>query len=170
MRDADQDTDTPSRHYITIFCSGTATDETQEAQLLEPQKCLGWQWVPWKWLYETAKAQSATMSPRTAQPTSDEKLMLAQGVGEKILNSGRQGSQQTHEPRSPPSPAQSFSSLATGASSDSISSPRRAAQQLKPEDMKAWHEADEFAGDSFLFQPLVNFFLQLPQPGKHGLP
>jgi 8-oxo-dGTP diphosphatase len=33
------------KHYVTLFVRAVA--EPGEAQVLEPQKCLGWEWFPW---------------------------------------------------------------------------------------------------------------------------
>lgn len=32
---------------VTLFYTATRKDEAQEAQVLEPHKCEGWEWVEW---------------------------------------------------------------------------------------------------------------------------
>ncbi|KAL1863247.1 hypothetical protein Plec18170_000079 [Paecilomyces lecythidis] len=36
-----------NKHYITIFMGGTVVGDKPEPQLLEPEKCEGWEWVTW---------------------------------------------------------------------------------------------------------------------------
>ncbi|KAK4154715.1 NUDIX hydrolase domain-like protein [Chaetomidium leptoderma] len=37
----------PTKHYITIFVLCRRVDETQEPQVLEPEKCERWAWKSW---------------------------------------------------------------------------------------------------------------------------
>lgn len=138
MRDMDQPASMPSRHYVTIFCSGYASPSTQEAQNLEPEKCKGWAWVPWNWLASQAMAQHEAdrlKEQMQAQgiplPVSMDKLLQAQKMAAHTEGEG---------------------------------GPRTA------EEAADWREADEFAGKAPLFEPLVNFFLQLGYVVSKGLP
>ncbi|KAH8697951.1 NUDIX hydrolase domain-like protein [Talaromyces proteolyticus] len=36
------------KHYVTIWMTCVREDESQPPQLLEPNKCEGWEWVSWK--------------------------------------------------------------------------------------------------------------------------
>jgi len=36
------------KHYITLFLVCTRKDESQEPQILEPDKCDGWEWIQWR--------------------------------------------------------------------------------------------------------------------------
>ncbi|KAJ6010627.1 hypothetical protein N7451_002039, partial [Penicillium sp. IBT 35674x] len=35
------------KHYITIFMKGVISDVSPQLQLLEPEKCEGWEWISW---------------------------------------------------------------------------------------------------------------------------
>lgn len=36
----------PNKHYVTIFMKGSVAND-KEPMNLEPNKCEGWQWIPW---------------------------------------------------------------------------------------------------------------------------
>ncbi|KAL9615890.1 MAG: hypothetical protein Q9160_009176 [Pyrenula sp. 1 TL-2023] len=36
------------KHYVTLFIVCVREDEGNEPQVLEPEKCEGWEWVTWK--------------------------------------------------------------------------------------------------------------------------
>ncbi|KAH7391535.1 NUDIX hydrolase domain-like protein [Cadophora sp. MPI-SDFR-AT-0126] len=36
------------KHYITLFVVGVRDDEDQEPEVLEKEKCEGWDWINWK--------------------------------------------------------------------------------------------------------------------------
>ncbi|KAJ9651739.1 hypothetical protein H2198_009011 [Neophaeococcomyces mojaviensis] len=48
-----------SKHYVTIFMVSTLSDSASQPQLLEPNKCEGWEWVSWEtmlgWVDEQTK-------------------------------------------------------------------------------------------------------------------
>ncbi|KAK0549201.1 hypothetical protein OC846_001697 [Tilletia horrida] len=92
MRDRPEDV---PRHYVTIFMKARgivpegATEV--EAQVMEPDKCEGWVWVPWSYLVEAARTQrDVELLEQTARadgralPTSTSKLMQAQRVAELL--------------------------------------------------------------------------------------
>ncbi|KDN45293.1 hypothetical protein K437DRAFT_256637 [Tilletiaria anomala UBC 951] len=162
MRDAHEDASTPPRHYVTIFCSGRAHADTQKALNLEPTKCLGWQWVPWRWLHGAALAQNEARRMQdhlTAQgcalPVSAEKMLLAQRIGESISATGQQALDEVM--RLPRAAASSVAMAAIDADASNRTGPRT------EEEVAAWKEADEFAASAALFEPIVNCFLQLPE-------
>ncbi|KAJ5832949.1 NUDIX hydrolase [Penicillium riverlandense] len=35
------------KHYVTIFMGAYLSDKSAQPQLLEPEKCAGWDWVSW---------------------------------------------------------------------------------------------------------------------------
>ncbi|TRM68817.1 NUDIX hydrolase domain-like protein [Schizophyllum amplum] len=35
------------KHYVTVFVRGRVMDEQQDPEVLEPEKCEGWEWVTW---------------------------------------------------------------------------------------------------------------------------
>lgn len=37
-----------NKHYITMFMVCVREEESEEAQVLEPNKCEGWEWVGWE--------------------------------------------------------------------------------------------------------------------------
>lgn len=40
------------KHYVTVFMVCARADETQEARVMEPEKCEGWEWCEWTELVE----------------------------------------------------------------------------------------------------------------------
>lgn len=36
------------KHYVTVFMICEREDEEQEPEVLEPEKCEGWEWCEWK--------------------------------------------------------------------------------------------------------------------------
>ncbi|CAD6897979.1 unnamed protein product [Tilletia controversa] len=90
----DRPEDVP-RHYVTIFMKARGkvpeggTDVV--AQVMEPEKCSGWVWVPWSYLVEAAKTQrSVEFLEKTARadgralPTSTATLMQAHRVADLL--------------------------------------------------------------------------------------
>ena len=51
--------ETEGKHYITIFVYCIRKDESREAEVLEPEKCEGWEWARWEdlkgWVKEERK-------------------------------------------------------------------------------------------------------------------
>ena len=43
------------KHYVTIFMVGVA--ESDEAKVMEPDKCEGWEWITWRELIQAADKQ-----------------------------------------------------------------------------------------------------------------
>lgn len=41
-----------TKHYITIFMTARPVDENAQPQLLEPNKCEGWEWISWETMVE----------------------------------------------------------------------------------------------------------------------
>lgn len=62
-----------TKHYITIFMTARPVDKNVQPQLLEPNKCEGWEWISWdtmlKWEENGKKA--GTVENRLFQPMSD---------------------------------------------------------------------------------------------------
>ncbi|KAK0545689.1 hypothetical protein OC844_007323 [Tilletia horrida] len=92
MRDRPED---PARHYVTIFMKarGKIPEGGTEvgAQVMEPDKCEGWVWVPWSYLVEAAKTQRSVELLQTtaradgrALPTSTATLIQAQRVADML--------------------------------------------------------------------------------------
>lgn len=48
------------KHYVTLFTVGVRQNETQDPQVLEPNKCEGWEWVSWEELKSWAQQQIDT--------------------------------------------------------------------------------------------------------------
>ncbi len=179
MRDS-HETDTPARHYVTIFCSGIASETTQEAQLLEPDKCLGWEWVPLDWLVARATAQGESSKLRTQLkhqgkdlPVSEDKLALATRLGEQM---GGRRQELELDPTGDTALPASSASFRVAQAADSAVQEQLLASELgqgsgpaTSDEAEDWRRADEFADAAPLFQPLVNCFVQLPQIAKHGL-
>lgn len=44
------------KHYVTVFMVCERVDENQEAEVLEKEKCQGWEWVSWETLEGWAKS------------------------------------------------------------------------------------------------------------------
>ncbi|CEJ85127.1 hypothetical protein VHEMI03680 [[Torrubiella] hemipterigena] len=44
--------DAANKHYVTFFVFCQMVDETQEPQLMEPDKCHGWSWQTWQYLID----------------------------------------------------------------------------------------------------------------------
>jgi 8-oxo-dGTP diphosphatase len=38
----------PNKHYVTIFMRGELSSTSPPLVNMEPHKCEGWEWVPWK--------------------------------------------------------------------------------------------------------------------------
>lgn len=50
-----------TKHYITIFMTAELADPEAQPQLLEPNKCEGWEWIDWQTMLSWCKnAQSGT--------------------------------------------------------------------------------------------------------------
>lgn len=144
------------RHYVTIFMKGRAkvpVGQTRvEAVVTEPEKCLGWIWVPWSYLKHAAQQQrSMAQLHRTAAregqqlPVSLSKLIEAERLAEAIRATG--------------DTVDVF-----GARSTSHSTLNRAT--VDDQEAVAWAEADDFARGAPLFEPLVNFVIQNPNVGS----
>ena len=62
------------KHYVTVFVVARRTDETQQPELLEPNKCEGWTWVDWDeflgW-YEVEKRGTLSITNKLFQPMID---------------------------------------------------------------------------------------------------
>ena len=46
-----------NKHYITLLMVCTRDDNQDQPQILEPDKCEGWEWVSWQELVQWAKKQ-----------------------------------------------------------------------------------------------------------------
>lgn len=44
-----------NKHYVTLFMVCTRENDDDQAEVLEPDKCDGWEWVSWKELKEWIK-------------------------------------------------------------------------------------------------------------------
>lgn len=47
-----------NKHYITMFMVCERMDNNDEAQVLEPNKCEGWEWIEWEELLRSVKAMN----------------------------------------------------------------------------------------------------------------
>ncbi|TVY32509.1 Nudix hydrolase [Lachnellula occidentalis] len=47
-----------NKHYITMFTVCVRENDSDEPQVLEPEKCEGWGWVSWEQLMDWVKAES----------------------------------------------------------------------------------------------------------------
>lgn len=47
------------KHYVTLFMVAERHNEQDKAQVLEPNKCEGWDWVTWKQLLEWIELERA---------------------------------------------------------------------------------------------------------------
>jgi 8-oxo-dGTP diphosphatase len=55
------------KHFITLWMVGARENEQDEPQLLEPDKCEGWQWVEWAEMLAWVKAQ---LEAKNTEPPS----------------------------------------------------------------------------------------------------
>lgn len=62
------------KHYVTLFTVCVRQNESQLPQLLEPNKCEGWEWISWEELKACAQQQIDT--PQTAEHELQRKLFL----------------------------------------------------------------------------------------------
>lgn len=46
----------PEKHYITIYMLATISPCSGELRTMEPNKCEGWEWVPWTDLSSMSRA------------------------------------------------------------------------------------------------------------------
>ncbi|PWN48016.1 hypothetical protein IE53DRAFT_412627 [Violaceomyces palustris] len=143
------------RHYVTIFMKARATlrpgQETVQALVTEPEKCLGWVWVPWSYLRAMSVSQSSieemkrrAESEGNRLPVGLEKLLRAERLAEAMSVTGDRDDLKRER--------------RVGVAHDGLG-------PLDDEEAVAWAQADEFAQGSPLFQPLVNFLVQNPHLG-----
>ncbi len=46
-----------NKHYVTMFMVCIRENDKDEAEVLEPDKCEGWEWITWEHLLGTAKKE-----------------------------------------------------------------------------------------------------------------
>lgn len=51
------------RHYVTVFMVCEREDETQEAVVMEVDKCEVWEWCEWSRLLEMVQSQEKMFTP-----------------------------------------------------------------------------------------------------------
>ena len=60
-----------TKHYVTIFVVSTMMNQASQPELLEPNKCEGWEWVSWekmlRWYEENKSAVKATEAVESSQ-------------------------------------------------------------------------------------------------------
>ncbi|KAN0065133.1 hypothetical protein ACQY0O_001630 [Thecaphora frezii] len=178
------------RHYVTIFMKARARlqpgQQSVTAVVTEPDKCLGWVWVPWSYLRNAAeqqrsleRLQSQARNQGQSLPVSLEKLLAAQRLAHTM-----RALEDVHEL---PYPSDSdggvrggggngeggilsrsaatdrvdvrFGPGVTAAASTNAHGPRDDPEAVE------WAEADDFAQGARLFEPLVNFIMASPALG-----
>lgn len=78
-----------SKHYITIFMTARLADANAQPQLLEPDKCEGWEWMEWKTMLEwdsTIKSSKSAGVNALFQPMSD---LIQQRPGLSLIQSSQ---------------------------------------------------------------------------------
>jgi 8-oxo-dGTP diphosphatase len=56
-----------NKHYITIFTVCERDDDRQEPEVLEPNKCEGWEWWSWEELLKHAREADAAREGQALQ-------------------------------------------------------------------------------------------------------
>ncbi len=138
-----------------------------EARIMEPNKCLGWYWIPIAYLRNAAERQHqlqllqlAATSDGRSLPVSIDKLLEADSLPKHYRTLTMTGDT-----------VMSVGSIVNTASR--INNGRRPSYscQLRsdwpdhssdPEEALAWAQADDFARGAPLFQPLVNVLIDHP--------
>ncbi|EPQ26980.1 uncharacterized protein PFL1_05615 [Pseudozyma flocculosa PF-1] len=169
------------RHYVTIFMKAKGRVEPGrsqvEATVTEPEKCLGWTWVPWSYLKNAAEQQHAMQqlhshALRQGQqlPVSLEKLLAAERLAQSIRSSddvhdyaGRSAGDAAEGRALRRDGTLAGVGAATAASSSSFGPSHG---PLDAHEAVEWAEADDFAQGAPLFAPLVNFILANPSMGS----
>ncbi|BDD63585.1 hypothetical protein MPDQ_004240 [Monascus purpureus] len=52
-----------NKHYVTLFMVCERVQPEQEAEVLEPEKCEGWEWISWAQLQEGETAEKRFFTP-----------------------------------------------------------------------------------------------------------
>ena len=65
------------KHYVTLFMQGTIDNTTgSELQLMEPDKCVAWIWMPWSELQQKHRSGEIKVFPTLATLLEDSKFEL----------------------------------------------------------------------------------------------
>lgn len=51
----------PAKHYITLFMTGTVSEDSAELVNMEPHKCVEWKWITWQEVQEIAERSPGTL-------------------------------------------------------------------------------------------------------------
>ncbi|KAJ1018978.1 hypothetical protein NDA16_004781 [Ustilago loliicola] len=158
------------KHYVTIFMMASVkSDPAQpvaQARIMEPNKCLGWIWIPMAYLREAANRQHqlqllqyAAASEGRSLPVSIDKLLEAESLAQALQDADEAN------------PSVSIRSPLTSApllnrtrrpSSSALLHDHTNDHAMSSEEALAWAEADDFARGAPLFQPLVNVLIDHP--------
>lgn len=144
------------KHYVTIFMKArvyrSAGQDEIPPQVMEPNKCDGWVWVPLNYLYSLAEAQESLqrMASSSAEQGDTlgvplEKLLLAQRLGERIHQEEQIGSNSTDA-----HPTQRSAAAAGSGTYAHALEPRTDDERI------AWALADDLADGAKLFKPLMD--------------
>jgi len=63
-------------HYITLFTVCVRDNDDDEPQVLEPDKCAGWEWATWKELMEWVRIQSEDGESEAGRSGVEKKLFM----------------------------------------------------------------------------------------------
>ncbi|GAK64835.1 7,8-dihydro-8-oxoguanine triphosphatase NUDT15 [Moesziomyces antarcticus] len=148
------------KHYVTIFMKASVKPDpanpVAEAKIMEPNKCLGWAWVPISYLRNTANRQQELQmlqmnaaSEGRSLPVSIDKLLEADSLAQAL-----QEADETNLSPGVDSPL-----------SPSLQNNQKLPAQhpaLDQAEALAWAQADDFMRGAPLFQPLVNVLIDNP--------
>lgn len=158
------------KHYVTIFMKASVkshpSQPVAQARIMEPNKCLGWFWIPMTYLREAADRQHqlqllqhAAASEGRSLPVSIDKLLEAESLAQALQDADEAdpsvsvGSPITAVPLLNRTRRQSSSTLLYSSSNGCA---------INPDEELAWAQADDFARGAPLFQPLVNVLIDHP--------
>lgn len=158
------------KHYVTIFMKASVKyDPTQpvaQARIMEPNKCLGWFWIPMTYLRNAADRQHqlqllqlAAASEGRSLPVSIDKLLEAESLAQALQQADEIGPSASIG--SPIGSSPHFGNGRHLSPSSLLHSPSKD-QTFTAEEALAWAEADDFARGAPLFQPLVNVLIDHP--------
>ncbi|KAJ1025995.1 hypothetical protein NDA18_003655 [Ustilago nuda] len=158
------------KHYVTIFMKASLrSDPCQplaQPRIMQPNKCLGWFWIPMKYLREAADRQHqlqllqhAAASEGRSLPVSIDKLLEAESLAQAL-----QDADDADPSVSIRAPTMSASLLnrTRRPSSSPLQNNDASGYAMSAHEAVAWAEADDFARGAPLFQPLVNLLIDHP--------
>ena len=65
-----------SKHYVTLFLKSTIAPDSGPLQTLEPEKCVGWQWMQWTELRRRHRAKEIKLFNTMIDLIEDESFVI----------------------------------------------------------------------------------------------